>query len=189
MKSTLKLYFHNGACTDIRKSIELGIADKNIYLLIEQSCGQIDEIDYFSVAAIRISQDDYKSAILDYSKAIDINPKFARAYSQRGITRGFNKENPNDVIDDISKGIELGDITSFNYESRAVSYAMLGKFSDALSDLNKAIELESKYYITYELRGKIKLVTGDVDGACQDWEQALKLGSEIASKLITEQCK
>ena len=180
---------YDGACTDIRKSIELGIADKNIYLLIEQSCGQIDEMDYFNVAGIRISQDDYKSAILDYSKAIDINPKFARAYSQRGITRGFNKENPNDIIDDISKGIELGDITSFNYENRAVSYAMLGKFSDALSDLNKAIELESEYYTTYELRGKIKFVAGDADGACQDWEQALKLGSEIASKLITEQCK
>ena len=185
----LSLNEYNEACTDIRKSIQLGIADKNIYQLIEQSCGQVDEIDYYYVAGIRISQDDYKSAILDYSKAIDINPRFARAYSQRGITRGFNKENPNDIIDDISKGIELGDITSFNYENRAVSYAMLGKFSDALSDLNKAIELESEYYTTYELRGNIKSVIGDANGACQDWEQALKLGSEIASKLITEQCK
>ena len=180
----LSLNEYNGACTDIRKSIQLGIADKDIYQLIEQSCGQVDEMDYFYVAGIRTSQDDYESAILDYSKAIDINPRFARAYSKRGIlrgfasTRGFNKYNPNDIIDDISEGIKLGDITSWNYENRAVFYATLGKFSDALSDLNKAIELESenyRYHRSYQLRGKVKFEKGDYNGAISDYTKAIEI--------------
>ncbi|MGA9110134.1 MAG: tetratricopeptide repeat protein, partial [Smithella sp.] len=46
-------------------------------------------------------------AIADYSKAIELNPKYAEAYHNRGITYG-SLGNYNQEIADIKKAARLG---------------------------------------------------------------------------------
>lgn len=50
--------------------------------------------------------DDYDKAIVEYNKAIDIDPKFAAAYHMRGMTHAL-KQDYDKAISDLNKAIEL----------------------------------------------------------------------------------
>ena len=50
---------------------------------------------------------DYRAAIVDYDRAIQLDPKFADAYFNRGLTHIFLGNN-RQGIQDLSKAGELG---------------------------------------------------------------------------------
>lgn len=58
-------------------------------------------------AAIYAAQKDYVHAIDDYTAAIRLNPNFAEAYYNRGLTRIF-AGNTAEGLSDLSKAGELG---------------------------------------------------------------------------------
>ena len=50
--------------------------------------------------------EDYNGAISDYTKAIEINPNYAKAYYNRGLTKR-NLKDFNGAISDYTKAIEI----------------------------------------------------------------------------------
>lgn len=82
-------------------------------------------------------------AIVDYSKAIEIAPKDANAYFNRGLAYG--KKNEHDkAIADYGKVIEI-DPTDFNtYFNRGLAYRAKGDKVKADADFAKAKELGYK---------------------------------------------
>ena len=60
---------------------------------------------------------DYRSAIADYNKAIELNPDFADAYFNRGLTHIFLGNNKLG-ISDLSKAGELGIVSAYNVIKR-----------------------------------------------------------------------
>ncbi|WP_152563001.1 tetratricopeptide repeat protein, partial [Prochlorococcus sp. MIT 0701] len=63
-------------------------------LLSTQAAHAESADDYAKAGLEKLQSDDPKGAIVEYSKAIKINPQFARAYHDRGIAKvllGDNK--------------------------------------------------------------------------------------------------
>ncbi len=72
---------------------------------------------YYNKANIIASQQDFKTAIYHYSKAIEHDPDFAEAYFNRGLTHLFTGENTKG-LSDLSKAGELGIYQAYNLIQR-----------------------------------------------------------------------
>lgn len=62
--------------------------------------------EYFTRGYAKKDLQDYRGAIADYTKAIEINPKYLLAYRCRGIAKDFLKDNVG-AIADYTKAIEI----------------------------------------------------------------------------------
>jgi tetratricopeptide (TPR) repeat protein len=79
-------------------------------------------------------------AISNYSKAIKINPRFAKAYNNRGIAYIWKKQYDLAVAD-FNKAIELDPKNGKAYNNRAIVYSYQGENDKARQDLKKAQSL------------------------------------------------
>ena len=61
---------------------------------------------YYNRGNSKINLQDYRGAIADYSKAIELNPNYNNAYHNRGGAKG-NLQDYRGAIADLSKAIEL----------------------------------------------------------------------------------
>ncbi|MEW6660500.1 MAG: tetratricopeptide repeat protein [Thermodesulfobacteriota bacterium] len=80
------------------------------------------------------------SAIFNYSKAIKINPKFAKAYNNRGVAYIWKRQYYL-AIADFDKAIKLDPKDGKAYNNRAIVYSYLGEINKARQDLLKAKSL------------------------------------------------
>ena len=86
---------------------------------------------------------DFKSAVTYYTKAIELDPKYAAAFRGRGDCYGELKKYP-ESISEYNKAIELDPKYITAYNGRGLSYNDLKKHSEAIADFTKAIELDPK---------------------------------------------
>ncbi|GAB1415212.1 tetratricopeptide repeat protein [Paludibacter sp.] len=72
---------------------------------------------YYNKANILVSQQDFKTAIINYTKAIEIDKDFAEAYFNRGLTYLYTGEDSKG-LSDLSKAGELGIYQAYNLIQR-----------------------------------------------------------------------
>ncbi len=96
--------------------------------------------DYFNSGLIKSKKQDYKGAILDYTKAIELNPNYAEAYSNRGTAKD-KLQDYRGAIQDFNKAIELNPNLAGAYNSRGLDKIYLGQKDNGCLDLSKAGEL------------------------------------------------
>jgi Flp pilus assembly protein TadD len=77
------------------------------------------------------------NAINNYTEAIKLNPKFAKAYNNRGIAYVGRKQYDL-AITDFNKAIELDPKNGKVYNNRAVAYWYKGEVARARQDIQKA---------------------------------------------------
>ena len=105
----------------------------------------LEPVDNFTLAEAYCyraydSRDDYDLAIKDYNTAIELNPSFAFAYRNRGVTH--EKEGKIDLaINDYNKVIELNPNSSHAYSDRARAYRNKRETALAIKDYRKSTEL------------------------------------------------
>ena len=90
-----------------------------------------------------MSLGNYKQAIGDYDKAIELNPKFAKAYDNRAAAYG-SLGNYRKAIEDWSKAIELDPKSAMVYYNLGVAYWSLGNYRQANENLKIAASSGSK---------------------------------------------
>jgi tetratricopeptide (TPR) repeat protein len=95
----------------------------------------------------------YDRAIDDLSRAIDLTPRNAPAYTARGIALVF-KNQFNQALEDISRSIELNPKIPITYNIRGLIYTQMGN-PRAIADFQKACDM------------------GFEEG-CSNWKQSLK---------------
>ena len=81
--------------------------------------------------------EDYKAAIADCTKAIDINPKHVEAYSIRGTSK-YNLENYEGAIADYTKIIDINPSHVEAHYNRSYSKFHLGDYKGADEDTLRA---------------------------------------------------
>jgi tetratricopeptide (TPR) repeat protein len=96
--------------------------------------------DYCLKASEHIKIKDYKSAILEFNKAIDLNQENAWAYYCRGIAKNMLKDYRG-AITDINKAIYYDPKSGHFYISRGIVKIKLNQLEDACLDFGKAGEL------------------------------------------------
>ena len=83
---------------------------------------------------------DYKGAIADFTKVIELDPDYVYAYFWRGMAK--NKlENYQGAIADFTKVIELDPNNADAYYNRGIKKSILKDLSGACADLRKSVIL------------------------------------------------
>ena len=99
---------------------------------------------YYGRGTAYAKQRKYTQAVVDYNKAIELNPKDAYlSYHNRGKVYVI-QEKYVQALDDFTKSIDLNPNYANAYEFRGIVYKLLGNIQQAKTDFAKAKELSRK---------------------------------------------
>ena len=97
-------------------------------------------VEFFNKGIDKSKKKDYKNAILDFSKAIELDGKFSEAYYSRGYLK-YLIDDYKGSIEDISKSIELGESSSTAFYIRGIAKFSLQMRQSGCIDFTKSSEL------------------------------------------------
>jgi tetratricopeptide (TPR) repeat protein len=118
----------------------------------------------------------YDQAISELNKAIEMNPKFAEAYLNRGIVYAQAKGEYDQAISDFSKAIEIDPGDADAHLNRGLAYTISkGQYDQAFADFNRAIGIDPKLPMAYRNRGLAYRVKGQHDQAVVDFNKAIEI--------------
>jgi len=100
-------------------------------------------------------QGQFDEAIAEYTEAVNADPDFARAYSNRAAAY-CHIEEYDKAIADCSKAIELDPNLAVLYYNRGFAYRLLGKKAKAIADFEKCIELSHDPWLTEAAKQEIE---------------------------------
>jgi tetratricopeptide (TPR) repeat protein/S1-C subfamily serine protease len=121
-----------------------------------------------------------QAAIIDFDRAIAINPKFAGAYYNRGRTK-YALGNKQAAIIDFDRAIALDPKFAVVYNDRGLAKSDLGNKQAAITDFDRAIALDPKFALAYSNRSGVKYQLGNKQAAIIDCDQAITLNPKLAS--------
>jgi tetratricopeptide (TPR) repeat protein len=124
-------------------------------------------------------KEDYKGAIRDIDKAIQLDPNYADAYQCRGLSYSA-LQNYKLAVKDYDKAIQLKPNVADLYFFRGNAYAGIEEYKLALRDYDKAIELKRKDGSVYLFRGIARFELGDYQGALEDYNRTIRLQPDDA---------
>lgn len=140
-------------------------------------------IAYYDRGLAYADKGDLDQAIADYSKAIQLNPKFAAAYHNRG--RAYRAKGDLDqAIADFTEAIRLNPKDTAAYLNRGNVYVDdKGNFDRAITDYDEVIRLNPKDAIAYNNRGLAYWRKGNIDQAIADFTEATNLDPKYTAGL------
>lgn len=140
--------------TDYKKLLDQGIFDIQDGMF-ESAIKNIDkslelkrdwEIPYFYRAVAHQALEQYNEAMLDYTKAIQINPKMTDAYYNRAYINLTRKdiENPDleKIVQDLEKALEFDPNFVDALYAMACAQKKLGDYHKTLEYLEKLLQLQ-----------------------------------------------
>ena len=122
-------------------------------------------------------------AIADYTEAIRLDPKYAIAYSNRGLAYRDKGEHDR-AIADYTEAIRLDPKYANAYNNRGLAYWRKGENDRAIADYTEAIRLDPKYANAYNNRGLAYRDKGDTDRAIADFTEAIRLDPKFAHAYV-----
>lgn len=116
----------------------------------------------------------YRDAINAYNKAIELDPKNAQAYLERG--HAFDMlDRPENAIEDYERVIAIDPKLAVAYERRGDIYARLGNYQQAIKDYSRAIEVDPKRAAdAYRSRAFVYEDLGNYQQAIKDLTKAIE---------------
>lgn len=137
-----KTLLDNGIYNINYGNFEEGISDINKSLEIKNDW----EIPYFYRGVAFHALEEFDNAMLDYTKALQLNEKMTDAYYNRAkiILTRKDRKNPNihQAVWDLEKALELDEKFLDALYALAAAHKKLGNYQKALEYLEKLIEIE-----------------------------------------------
>ncbi len=171
---------------------------------------------YYNLGLVKYNLLDFKGAIADFDKALEINPEYTIAYNLRGAAK-FKIGDYIGAIEDYTKAIEIDSAYSmplkysvreskggiseidklnvidpkyaFAYFNRGLARKEIDDYEGAIADYSTAIQINPGFAEAYYSRAAAKYKISDEKGACSDWMKAGELGYKNAYDAIREYCK
>jgi Tfp pilus assembly protein PilF/S1-C subfamily serine protease len=97
-------------------------------------------------------QNDYRGALIEYDRAIALDPRYADAYVGRGFAKSKLGENSS-AIGDFSTAIALNPKSARAYQNRGTMYLEFKDWEYAIRDFDRAIDIDTNYAEAYIGRG------------------------------------
>jgi len=130
--------------------------------------------DWYEKGVHSLNSERYEEAIMAFSKAIEMNPKHADAYANRGGI-WYYKEQYEKAIADYTKALAINPQSAEYYNNRGAAWFQLGAFSRAIEDFSSTLNIDRTYVNAYVNRGVALFQMGDHDKAIRDYNDALEI--------------
>jgi len=118
---------------------------------------------------------EFDKALDDYSEAIRLDPKQARAYNNRGLAYQA-KGDLDQAIADFNQALRLEPALGVSYLNRGRVYAAKNERERAIADYSEAIRLDPRSGAAYRQRGEAYQAVGEPAKARADFAKAEELG-------------
>jgi Flp pilus assembly protein TadD len=135
--------------------------------------------DFFITAGNKSQKGDYRGAIIDYDKALALNPQFEEVYFRRGVARTLIKDWQGAEAD-YTKAIATKPAYAEAYLHRGSIRNTLNNWRGAKSDFDLALALNPKSLPAYIGRGVALCELNDCKGGLQDYNRAIALNPTYA---------
>ena len=144
-----------------------------------QEASTNDAEDHVSRGHNYYKSKDYDHAILEYTKAIKLNPDEAEYYHKRALAYS-KKGEPDLAIADYNSAIKLKSNDWRFYYNRGIAFDNKEEYDNAITDYTKAIELERNRAICYNNRGWSYFQKKQYGQAISDFTRAIGLQPDWA---------
>ena len=112
---------------------------------------------HYGLGTVYAEQDDYDKAIAEFTRAIELNPRFEEAYNDRAnqyLNQDLNQDSYAQAISDYTTAIKLGPQHYVHWYGRSVANFRKGEFAIARMDATEAIGRAPKYGPLYVCRAR-----------------------------------
>jgi tetratricopeptide (TPR) repeat protein len=133
--------------------------------------------------AARLDAGDLSGALADFTRALEIHPRYEEAYNNRGNVR-LKTGHPRAAIEDYERAIDLDSTYAEAYLNRGNARQRTGDLDGAMDDYQQALALGASPARVYYNRGLARKRAGDVKGAIADYTRAVELDPGKASAWI-----
>jgi tetratricopeptide (TPR) repeat protein len=134
---------------------------------------------YFESAFKKIESKDFRGAVSDYSKIINIDPKNVDAYEGRGKVKGLLGDYEGS-LSDFSTAIKINPSSIGPFYNRAITKATMEDFEGASADFSKVIQMDPANALAYSGRGLIYFRKADYEASIADFNKAINIDSTNA---------
>ena len=117
--------------------------------------------------------EDFKGAIEDFNKSIELDPKDEYIFYKRASCY-FELEDYKIAIDDLNKSIEI-DQNDVNTALRGESKFELNNYESAIEDFNKALDLDPEDDYIFYKRASCYFELGDFESAIDDVNKSIEI--------------
>lgn len=147
-----------------------------------------DVDSYLKDGVQRSEAGDYRGALIEFNKAIELDPENAKIYQYRGIAKAKYGDFEGSIID-YSKSIELDSSNVDSYGSRGIAKARSGDVAGAILDFDVAIQMNPDDGTAYFNHGMAMEMTNDLQHACLDWNRGIELGNVQSVSFYRKYCQ
>jgi TolB-like protein/Tfp pilus assembly protein PilF/class 3 adenylate cyclase len=121
---------------------------------------------------------DYTQAIVEFKRAIDLNPNYAPAHYWFGAHVLSALGRFDEAIAEVRQAIELDPLSLVANVDLGATYIYARRFDDAIDVLHRAIELDDNFYYAHSELGIALECKGAIDEAIAEYEKARKLSTD-----------
>jgi tetratricopeptide (TPR) repeat protein len=177
-----QLYFYQGLLNSTIQNFNQSIKAYSTAISIDPEF----ELAYFNRANTRYLMIDYINSLEDYSQVITLEGTATTRHDDRNQNVQLNDYT--EVLNDLSRAIELNPEFSFAYYNRGNVKCMNKDFTGAIDDYSKALEVGPTLPQAYYNRGLTLIYLQDSEKGCLDMSKAGELGMEDAYPVIKKYC-
>ena len=136
--------------------------------------------DYILSGFERVSKSDFPGSVVEFTKALELNPKSLTAKFWRGTCKLLIGD-AQGAIADLNAAIALNPQKVEAYMYRGSAYAKLGNSINATIDLDRAVSLSPQSDFGYSNRCALRFQLGKFADAIADCDRAIQLSSGNAT--------
>lgn len=118
-------------------------------------------------------------AIFEFTKAIEINPRFAKAYYNRGSVYALSNDSTK-AIADLTMAVKIKPTLADAFNRRGSVYFKLGEREKAIRDFTRAIRINPEHASAYASRGCAYASKHENEKAIADCTKAIELDPKLA---------
>ncbi len=133
-----------------------------------------DSRSYNKRGLAHINMRNYEQAVIDFAKAIDLEPNYVEPYHNQGIVH-LLMDNYGQALFCYDRAIDLAPDFVPAHINRGITHTGLRQYDMALADYNQALDLAPHNTFAYYNRANTYLWTEKYDEAISDYSQTLAL--------------
>ncbi len=129
---------------------------------------------YYYRGLLNMTEENYTSAITDFTESIRLKEDFSKAYHERASAKRLLGDMQG-ALQDYRLATNYKHDFPLAFNNMASVKIVLGDFDGAIEDYTVAINLDEEFELAYNNRGTVYFYLGETELAMEDFETALSL--------------